>query len=66
MYYCYLARGWILLKAHRGYWIGDFQEADWFSRRHAEVVRGVHFSEITTFDVDRFSERYSVDLDVNC
>lgn len=65
MYDCYLARGWILLKARRGYWIGDFQEANWFSRRHAEVVRGVDLTEITTFDVDSFSERDSVDLDVN-
>ena len=63
---CNLARGWILLKARRSYWVGDFKEANWFSRCHAEVVRGINLSEITTFDVDSFSERDSVDLDVNC
>ena len=63
MYDCYLARGWILLKARRGDWVGDFQKANGFSRCHAEVVRGVDFSEITTFDVNNFSERNSVDLD---
>ena len=66
MYDCHLARGRIFLKARRGHWVGNFQEANWFSRCHAEVVRGVGFSEITTFDVDSLSERDSVDLDVYC